>query len=54
VHEVDKEYQRLIALGATEHEKPTNVGGEIVTATLKDPWGNVIGLIYNPEFKVQA
>lgn len=52
VDNVQKEYDRLIALGAIEHEKPTNVGGEIVTATVKDPWGNVIGLIYNPDFKL--
>jgi lactoylglutathione lyase len=32
---------------------PTNVGGDIVTATVKDPWGNVVGIIYNPEFKVE-
>ena len=29
-----------------------NVGGELMTATLKDPFGNVIGLIYNPYFKL--
>jgi lactoylglutathione lyase len=25
-------------------------GGEIMVASVKDPWGNVIGLIYNPDF----
>ena len=52
VDEIQKSYDHLIALGAAEHEKPNNVGGEIVTATVRDPWGNVIGLIYNPEFKL--
>lgn len=52
VEEIEKEYARLIDLGATEHEAPTNVGGEIVVSTVKDPWGNVVGLIYNPHFKV--
>jgi lactoylglutathione lyase len=52
VENVESEYKRMIALGATEHEKPTNVGGEIVVATVKDPWGNIIGIIYNPEFKL--
>jgi hypothetical protein len=28
-----------------------NVGDEIMVATCKDPWGNLIGLIYNPMFK---
>ena len=52
VDNIQKSYDDLIALGATEHEKPTNVGGEIVTATVRDPWGNVIGIIFNPEFKL--
>lgn len=50
VSNIEEEYQRLLSLGGTEHEKPTNVGGEIVVATVKDPWGNVLGLIYNPAF----
>ncbi len=54
VQQIQEEYNRLLALGAFEKEQPYNVGGEIVTATVKDPWGNVIGLIYNPEFKVKA
>lgn len=52
VDDIEAEYNRLIQLGASEHEKPMNVGGQIMTATVKDPWNNVIGLIYNPEFKV--
>ncbi len=51
VNDIQKEFDRLILLGAVEHGKPTNVGGEIMVATLKDLWGNIIGLIYNPEFK---
>ncbi len=50
---MDKEYKRLIQLGALENEEPYNVGGEIMTATLKNPWGNLIGLIYNPDFKIE-
>lgn len=53
VNNIEDVYTQIIGLGATENEKPYNVGGEIVTATVKDPWGNVIGLIYNPEFKLK-
>ena len=53
VDKIQEVYNRLISLGATENEKPYNVGGEIMTATLKDPFGNVIGLIYNPYFKLK-
>jgi len=50
---IDEAYQRFLELGATEDEAPVNVGGEIVIGSVKDPWGNVIGLIYNPDFKAE-
>ncbi|WAC10464.1 VOC family protein [Dyadobacter pollutisoli] len=53
VGDIQSEYDAFIAAGATEHEAPTNVGGEIIVASVKDPWGNVIGLIYNPEFEIE-
>ncbi|MDH7447703.1 VOC family protein [Aquimarina sp. 2201CG14-23] len=52
VDDIDKTYQKLIELGAIEHEKPTNVGGELMVASVKDPWNNIIGIIYNPAFKI--
>jgi len=54
VEDIEGEVARFIELGATEDTKPTNVGGEIVVATVKDPWGNAIGLIYNPEFRANG
>lgn len=53
VEKIENAYKNFLELGAIENEKPHNVGGEIVTATLKDPWGNLIGLIYNTEFKLK-
>ena len=53
VNDIEKEYKHFINSGATEHEKPTNVGGELMVASVKDPWGNIIGLIYNPAFKLK-
>jgi lactoylglutathione lyase len=52
VNDIDASVKHFLSLGATEHEAPMNVGGEIITASVKDPWGNVLGLIYNPEFKL--
>ncbi len=52
VNDVEKAFKHFLKLGATEHEKPQNVGGEIVVATVRDPWENIVGFIYNPEFKV--
>ena len=52
VEKINETYTKLIELGATEHEKPNNVGGELMVASVRDPWNNVIGLIYNPYFKL--
>lgn len=52
VSDIHSEFARFIELGATEHEKPTNVGGDLMVASVKDLWGNIIGLIYNPHFKL--
>lgn len=41
----------LCARGATVVSPPQDVGGGIVVAQLCDPFGNHIGLIYNPVFK---
>ena len=52
VENINSEYKRLLDLGALEYQSPQNVGGDIIVATLKDPWGNIIGLIYNPQFEL--
>jgi predicted enzyme related to lactoylglutathione lyase len=52
VEKIQEVHDRLIGLGAVENEKPYNVGGDLMTATVKDPFGNIIGLIYNPHFKL--
>jgi lactoylglutathione lyase len=52
VADVEEAYARMIGLGAKENEPPQNVGDDIVVATLKDPWDNVLGLIYNPHFRI--
>ncbi len=54
VEHIQQEFERLIGLGAQSITAPENVGGEIVVATVVDPWGNLIGLIYNPEFKTES
>jgi lactoylglutathione lyase len=52
VEDIGRAMERFIELGATEDAKPINVGGEIMVASVRDPWGNVIGLIYNPDFRL--
>ncbi len=50
--DMTKALNGFVDLGATIVEEPHNVGGEIVVAAVSDPWGNVIGLIYNPDFSI--
>lgn len=52
VDDIQSTYNHLISLGATEHEAPHDVGDPIWVASVKDPWENLIGLIYNPVFKI--
>ena len=51
VENINEQCRHLLDLGASTHEEPTNVGGELMVASVKDPWQNVIGIIYNPYFK---
>ncbi len=52
VENIELEYKRFLELGAAENQSPMSVGGNIIAASVKDPWGNIIGLIYNPDFKI--
>lgn len=53
VEDIQKVHTRMIEMGALENEKPFNVGGPLMVSSVRDPWGNVIGLIYNPEFRLE-
>lgn len=52
VEDIDAAYKRLLELGASAHQEPMDVGGAIKVASVKDPWENVFGIIYNPHFKL--
>ena len=52
VKDIRKEHARFIELGAKEHTEIKEVGGGIEVTTIIDPWDNLIGLIYNPHFKL--
>lgn len=52
VENAEEGLKRVIGLGATRHEDVQDVGGGIKVATVKDPFGNVFGIIENPNFKL--
>ena len=51
VGDADAAAERLVALGATVLEPVQDVGGGIRIGAVRDPFGNYLGLIHNPEFR---
>lgn len=51
--DVDGTMARVVALGAKIKEAAEDVGGGIRAGSLIDPFGNVIGFIHNPHFKLE-
>ena len=43
-------YERLIELGATSFQQPIERGPGFVTADVVDPFGNVLGIMYNQHY----
>ncbi len=54
VRDIKASYQRVLGLGAQPNTEVTDVGGDIRVATVKDPFGNILGLIENPHFKIDS
>jgi predicted enzyme related to lactoylglutathione lyase len=52
VNNAEEALARLLELGATGNEAVQDVGGGIKVASVKDPFGNVLGIIENPHFKL--
>jgi catechol 2,3-dioxygenase-like lactoylglutathione lyase family enzyme len=50
VDDVQGAYRRLLDLGATEHDKPNDRGPGFVTASVLDPFGNVLGVMFNQHY----
>jgi predicted enzyme related to lactoylglutathione lyase len=50
VDDVRATLDRLLALGATEHQPITERGDGFVTASVVDPFGNVLGFMYNQHY----
>jgi predicted enzyme related to lactoylglutathione lyase len=51
VEDAHAAYKRLIELGATPVEDVQDAGGGMLVGEVRDPFGNVLGIIYNPQFK---
>jgi hypothetical protein len=50
VDDVPAAVTRLLELGATEYQPVTVREAGFVTASVVDPFGNILGLMYSPHF----
>lgn len=53
VSDIEQAYGHLLHRGAEPRQPVKDVGGDIKVATVADPFGNVIGLIQNPHFRIK-
>lgn len=54
VKDIQAAHARLLELGAEPRSEITDVGEGIRVADVVDPWGNVVGIIENPNFRLSA
>lgn len=50
---IEEAYAKLVESGAEIESEITDVGGGIKVAAVKDPSGNIFGIIENPHFKIE-
>jgi len=50
VDDVRAAFARLVSMGATAHEELVERGPGFVTASVVDPFGNILGVMYNRHY----
>jgi predicted enzyme related to lactoylglutathione lyase len=50
VDDLHDTYDRLLEAGATPYEPPTPREAGFITAAVADPFGNILGVMYNPHW----
>lgn len=50
VDDVPATFDRLVAMGAKPLEGPTERGPGFITASVVDPFGNILGIMVNPHY----
>lgn len=51
VADAARSYARLLQKGATAFEPLQDVGGGVKIGAVRDPFGNILGVVENPEFR---
>ena len=52
VENAKESFQKLLDFGASKHEEVQDVGEGIIVGAVKDPFGNIFGIIENPNFSL--
>lgn len=50
VDDVTATLEKLLSMGANEHQAPTERGEGFITASVVDPFGNILGIMQNPHY----
>lgn len=50
VDDIETTYEKLMTMGAEEYEPITHRGQGFITASVTDPFGNVLGIMYNQHY----
>jgi predicted enzyme related to lactoylglutathione lyase len=50
VDDIEATLEKIKAMGAKEYEPLTNREAGFVTASVVDPFGNILGIMYNPHY----
>jgi predicted enzyme related to lactoylglutathione lyase len=50
VDDLTATFEKLLALGAKVHAPPTERGAGFITASVVDPFGNILGIMYNQHY----
>ncbi|GAB3262776.1 VOC family protein [Larkinella harenae] len=51
VANIEKAWEHLMSHGASVHSGIEEVGEDVKVASVKDPFGNILGITENPHFK---
>ena len=43
-------FEKLLSMGAKDYQPPTNREEGFITAAVIDPFGNILGIMYNPHY----
>ncbi len=50
VDDVDATLDRLLSMGAKQHQAPRDFGEGFIGASVVDPFGNILGIMHNPHY----